>query len=258
MSKRLKAQAETRSRLTLWMGAGLALLSLACSSGIDAEKQRENAEYHYKLANGHFYQKEIVHALRELTECLKIEPDHPDAHHLMGFIFFGRKEHATAERHFRKALSLRGAFHEARANLGAVLLAMKRWQEAIEALGPLQNATLYSTPWLVHNNLGYAYEQLGQRSQALKHYRMSVFHNAKFCLGYNNLGALYRKMGQRDLAIDYLMRAIKRCEKYAEPHFHLGTIYEDLGRVRDARIEFKQCFDVAPESAVGRRCRMRM
>lgn len=236
----------------------LGMNTLGCTQGMDPEKRRAKAEFHYKLANTSFYDNKIVPALRDLTVCLEHEPNHPDAHHLMGFIFFGRREHAAAERHFRKALSLRKGFHEARANLGALLLATKRWREAIDVLKPLQDQTLYATPWLVHNNVGFAYHQLRKRSLALKHYRLAVFHNPKFCLGYNNLGALYKELGQEDMAIDYLTRATSRCKRYSEPHFHLGMIYQTQGRARDARREFGSCVTDAPESNFARRCRLRM
>ncbi len=239
-------------------GITLALVAPGCGSGLDAAKRRTKAEFHYKLANTAFYDNKIVAALRDLTVCLENQPDHPDAHHLMGFIFFGRREYASAERHLRKALELRGGFHEARANLGALLLATKRWREAIDVLGPLQDQTLYATPWLVHNNIGFAWHRLGKRSLALKHYRLAVFHNAKFCLGYNNLGALYKEMNHREMAVEFLMRATKKCKRYAEPHFHLGRIYEGEGRIREARREYGSCISDAPDSPFGRRCRRRM
>ena len=234
------------------------LAAAGCGVSDDVLKRQDDAEFHYKLGNGYFYDKEIVNALSELQQCLALSPDHPDAHHLMGFIFFGKKEYAQAETHFRKALSVRPGFHEARANLGALLVATHRWQEAIEALEPLESATLYPTPWLALNNIAYSYQKLKKTAPALKYYRLALFNNPKFCLGYNNLGALYKEMGQSDMAIDYLQRATARCKQYPEPHFHLGEIYLAEGRTQDARAEFSQCYKSAPESSVGRRCKVRM
>lgn len=232
--------------------------AVACSTGQNQFEKQKKAEFHYKLANNHFYDEQIVSALKELTACLKHSPEHPDAHHLMGFIFLGRKDYSRAERHLQKALKSRPGFHEARANLGVVMLHSRRYQEAVEVLTPLIDATLYATPWLLHNNIGFAYHQLGKSSKALKHYRQAIFHNPKFCLGYNNLGRLYKELNQRDLAVDYLTRAITRCDKYPEPHFHLGTIYQSEARYRDAQKSFSTCFKLAPESPYGRRCRVRM
>ncbi len=237
----------------------LVLLCLsACAAMSKDEDQAKKIDYHYRLANTSFYEHNIPGALRELTLCLKLDPKHADAHHLMGMIFFGRREYSESENHFRTALDLRPAFHEARNNLGAVLLAEKRWRDAVEVLKPLVGATLYGTPWLVHNNLGYAYHQLLKRRQAMHHYKQALFHNPKFCLGYANLGTLYGELGDEELAVDYLGRATEKCEKFAEPHFQLGRLYERIGEHATARAQYKQCYKDAPESPLGRRCRRRM
>ena len=241
----------------VWIGVSLALIVGGCGT-TGKTMDREKVEFHYKLANTSYYEHNMVGALKELTTVLEEDPEHPDAHHLMGFILFGRKEHASAERHFRKALTIRPGFLEARANLGALLLATRRWPEAISTLQPLVNANLYSTPWIVYNNMGYAYQKLRKHQKAQEQFRLALFHNPKFCLGYNNMGSLYKEMGQEDMAMEYLRSATEKCKKYAEPHFHLGEILDGLGRQAEARTEFGQCYQDAPESAFGRRCRRRM
>jgi len=237
--------------------ATIALLA-GCSAGPTRAQLDKKAEFHYKLANGYFYENQIVPALKELTECMKFDEDHPDAHHLFGFIFFGRKEHARAERHFRRALKVRTGFHEARSNLGALLLETRRWRDAIDVLEPLLSETLYSTPWVAHNNMGYAYHKLGKRTQALKHYRLALFHNQKFCKGYNNLGVLYKELGQLEDAIEKLASASTKCAVYAEPHFHLASIYESIGRRALAAQQLRSCVKDGPESTFGRRCQRRL
>lgn len=250
-------EAKVRCRQTFLIA--VIAMSLLASCAAESEQERiDQADFHYKLANGYFYENQIVMALRELTQSLELNPDHPDAHHLMGFVFFGRKEYATAERHFRKALTLRGGFHEARSNLAAVLMATRRWAEAITVLDPLLSETLYATPWVAHNNVAYCHAKLEHSSEALRHYRLAIMHNPEFCLGYNNLGALYQTLGQADLAIEYLERATARCGQYPEPHFHLGEIYAAMGELEQSRSAFRSCYQAAPQTPYGRRCRRRM
>ena len=164
----------------------------------------------------------------------------------------------SAETHFKKALEIRPAFHQARANFGALLLEQKRWQAAVDVIEPLVGATLYATPWVPYNNLGMAYEGLGQKRRALESFKMAVFHNPLFCLGLNNLGRLYRELHDTELAFDTLRRAGEKCAGYAEPHFHLGEMLEEQGRIVDARKEFEACYKGAPDSPLGMRCRRRL
>lgn len=238
--------------------AALCATLAGCGTGLSAQKKAEKATFHYKLANNYFHDHKVVPALHELKTCLEFDKDYPDAHFLRGFILFGRKEYAEAEDHFRHALKMRPAFHAARSNLGALLLATRRWAEAVDMLQPLVDATLYGTPWIVHNNLGFAWGKLGRVHKAEKHYKLALFHNQKFCLGYNNLGALYKERGHAEEALEFLNRAATQCARYSEPHFHMAEILEEQGRAAEARNQFMQCYKDAPDSAFGRRCRRRM
>jgi type IV pilus assembly protein PilF len=247
--------------LGVLLGSGAVVAGLSgCATGDEVIEKtpKEEADFHYKLANGYFYERQMPPALSELTVCLEKDPEHPDAHHLMGFIFFGRRDYISAEQHFRKALQIRPGFHQVRANLGALLLEQRRWQDAIEVIEPLVGATLYPTPWVPYNNLGMAYEGLSSKRQALENYKLAVFNNPAFCLGLNNLGRLYREMGDLDQATDTLLRATEKCKGYAEPHFHLAEIYEDRGMAAEARRAFDACYKAAPESPLGTRCRRRL
>ncbi len=240
--------------------AALAVLAISCTgcgTSSTAEK-RDKAEFHYKLANGHFYASEIVPAIAELKACMKFEPDHPDAHHLMGFIMFGRKEYARAERHFRKALEVRSGFHEARGNLGALLLQTRRYRDAIEVLMPLTEATLYRTPAVAHNNLGLANQHLGRLRKAMQHFKMAVFHNPKFCVAYTNMGVLQLKLDRKTDAQQWLEQATSRCKKYPEPHFHLGELFIKQRQTTLARAQYLECFQDGPETQVGRMCKRKV
>lgn len=239
----------------------LLVLLCACGTVPDGEIEKtpeEQAEFHYKLANGYFYEHQVPPALAELSMALEQNPDHPDAHHLLGFIYFGRKDFVSAETHFRRALELRPAFHQARANLGALLLEQRRWREAIDVIEPLVGASLYPTPWVPYNNLGTAYEGLGDRRKALEQYKMALFHQANFCLGLLNAGRMLRELGDLDPALDYFRRAIEKCKTFPDPHFQTAEILEERGQLLEARKEFQLCWKDAPESPLGMRCKRRM
>lgn len=252
---RLSPRQSLLTSLMLWLSLGCATTD---GGGGDTMSPKEKSDFHYKLANGYFYEHQIPPALAELTQSLEIDPGNPDAHHLMGFIFFGRKDFVSAETHFQKALQIRPGFHQARANLGALMLEQRRWQDAIEKLEPLVGATLYQTPWVPYNNIGIALENLGRRRESLESYRMAVFHNPVFCLGLNNLGRMQHVVGQSEQAVDTLRRATEKCKGYAEPHFTLGELFESRGDHGDARREFEACWKAAPESPLGGRCRRRL
>jgi len=245
------------------LGAALAVVLLtaalnACGTAAAAqEKTVDQADFHYQLANGYFYDRNTIAAMQECLAAIEINPNHPDAHHLLGFIYFGRKQYPEAIAEFQKAIAARERFYEAISNLGAVYLAQKRWDDAIAQYEQLTREQLYPTPSLAHVNLGWALYNLKRYSEALEHYKLALFLNPQLCLGYNNLGLLYEAMGEEDLALESLQMASEKCPKYAEPQFHLGRLLTRRGHVAEATRAFERCHELEPDSQLGRRCATR-
>lgn len=234
------------------LALGLALTACGEEEG---ETPAEKAEYHYKLASGDFSEQNIQKAIRELTEAIELKPDHAKAHHLLGFIYFGRHSWRKAEKHLRKAVSLDPDFRKAIANLGNLYLAMEEWEAAVPYFRKLLEDPRYETPYLAHNNLGWALYKLGRFDEARKHLDRAVFLNPKFCLGFNNSGRLYAHRGRTEKALEAFAEAVELCPDYAEPHYFLGRIHSGLSQPRRARKHFRKCRKLGKETSWGERCK---
>lgn len=235
--------------LMLW---GLSIVLTSCV-GPDQALKKES-EFHYKLANNFFYNKNVPSALKELYDVLKLDPKHAKAHHLLGFIYFGRRDHVRALKHLQTAVTLDPEFHDAVANLGALYMAKERWNDAIPYFEQLLNLPLYRTPYLAQNNLGWCLFKLGRHKEAQRYMELSVFYKPKFCLGYNNIGRLHTVTGETKHAIEAFHKALKYCPKYVEPNYFLGRIYRALGVAKKARDFFTRCHGLGPDSPFGRKC----
>ena len=250
-------------RWLVWLAllalAGAAVATLGGCSGAAAEerKKREQSEFHYKLAVGYFHAQNIDLAIRELVRAFDFDPENPDARYLYGFILFGRKRLEEAAENFRRALLRNPKFFAARNHLGVTYLELERFHEAIEVIEPLLKAPLYTTPYLAHNNMGWAYLRLGNLRNAEKHLRMAVFINPKFCLGYRNLGLLSKE--QRDIpqAIRHLEDATRLCPKFAAAWWELGELLSERDMER-AQSAFRACRQIEGNSMLGRRCAARI
>ena len=88
-----------RTRLLTSSLVALLLLSACPEQVVD---MADDAEYHYKLANNFFYDKNVPSALQELYRTIELDAKHAKAHHLLGFIYFGRKEYARSLKHQKK------------------------------------------------------------------------------------------------------------------------------------------------------------
>lgn len=237
------------------MGACLALaFCLGCVTGPDAREQaRAKAEYHYKLGNGYYGESNFGGALAELTRALELAPDHGQSHNLLGLVFMARREFYEALDHLKRAAVLRPKDLGTRNNLGVAYLALCRWKEAADLYDDLVRQPLYATPWVAHNNLGWALWKQERRSDAIGHFRKAVFFNPSFCVAYNNLGLAYLEEARYDEAEGALRQALSAeptCGlSYAEPHLHLARLRVRQDRGDEACAELATCLRKAPPGA---------
>ncbi len=239
---------------TLLLFPLVALFLFGCTGDSKQAKRDKDAEFYYSLSVNNFYAQNSQAALKELDSCFRLNPDHLKAHNLAGLIYLGRKQFTDALTHLEKALSLDPEYHEARANLGAVYMAMNDWNRAIAILSPLLHERLYPTPYLVENNIGWAYFKLGNMLQAEQHLKRALFVNNKFCLAYSNLGVVHKKLGRTEDALLDFNEAIKRCPDFVEPYYRVGIILQGKGEFKEAEKRFKQCERMGGENFYGRRC----
>ncbi|MFH1529580.1 MAG: tetratricopeptide repeat protein [Pseudomonadota bacterium] len=238
----------------------LALIALlvSCSSSKGENPLEKKSDYHFKLGTNCYLNQDVPGALAELYKAIELNPGNANAHHMLGFIYMGRRQHSEALKHISYAVELDPKFHEARANMGALLLAMEDWQGAIDYLMPLTHEPLYPTPYLVNNNIGWAYYKLKKYPLAEKYLKMAILLNPKMCLAYNNIAMVQEVRRQTEAAIEAYSEATKLCPDYQEPLFHLGVLYQNLSRPADALKTLQKCVKLDPDGQYGRRCKQRL
>lgn len=247
---------------TLLMIVAAGLLATACGAPQAGRRTVEKtpaqkAEYRYKLAAGLVHEGKPIAALKELDTALRLAPDHARSHYLKGFIFLGRRNYTEALIHVRRAIDLDPKLYEAQSALAGIYIALHRWREAIDASEPLLADSLYPSPWLAHNNAGWAWYQLGNTAKATHHLSQATFLKPGFCLGYYNLGIILKEQRRLEEARLNLLQARKNCPKHAQTHLELGGVHEAMGQLAEARAAYLECQEIATGSMLGERCRAR-
>ncbi len=241
----------------------LALVMLACGGSREAEKKaREDADYHYNLAYGYYFDRtagtNADAALVEVRLALKAKEDHVNAHMLTGLIHLGNRQYLKAERHFKRCLELDTGFLKCANNLGTTYLQMERWDEAIEVFQGLLASNEYGRPGIALNNLGWAYYKKGERRMAFDRIQRAKAKDPRLCPPYNNLGLIYYEDGNFRKAEKSFEKAVEKCPGYAEAHFHLGRLQLRSTRVDEARRSFQKCLKFGGESPLAERCEERL
>lgn len=233
-------------------------MGTTCSSNDKEKADQAKSDYHYKLGVNYYMDNNITAALAELYQSLGFNEQNAKSHHMLGFIYLGRRQYSDSLKHLARAVELDPKFFEARSNYGALMLAMENWDQAIELLSPMLNEPLFPTPYLLHNNLGWAYFNLKKYALAEKSFKMALFLNPKMCLAYNNLGMVHEQQRKYQDAQDAYSEAVKSCPGYQEPLFHMAVMLQNLNRPEDARVLFEKCVKISPDAMYGRRCRGRL
>lgn len=132
-----------------------------------------------------------------------------------------RNQIAEARDYLKRALLIKPSLCAARANLGDVLIKLKKTQEGItwvkkaECLGPLRYRLRY----------GYALLSIGDAKHALEQFRLGLKANPTNARIIFGLAMSYELIGDDQQAIENYKRALKYKAKWKMPLFYLGRQY---------------------------------
>jgi predicted TPR repeat methyltransferase len=149
----------------------------------------------------------IDEALAACLQILQREPDHADACHLAGILFFQLGQAESAIDWLRRAIALDPARALFQSNLGNVLRLQGRIEDALAAY----RRSVEADPRFAegHFNLAAFLEELGNQDEALAGYRRALHANPAFVEAHNNLGSLLARKGLLHQAVFHHCQALR-------------------------------------------------
>jgi tetratricopeptide (TPR) repeat protein len=105
---------------------------------------------------------------------------------------------------------------------------------------------------LACNNLGNALRLLGEKEQALAHFRRAVEIDPTLAEGHSNLGQLLLEQKQLDEALPHCREALRLRPHFAEAHSNLGNVLREMNRLDEARRCYAEALRLDP--AIGMVC----
>jgi tetratricopeptide (TPR) repeat protein len=216
-------------------------------------------------------------------QVLAVEPNNPDALHLLGVIASQNKQHTKAADLIRRAIAVKpgaaefynslaivmrrlGRLEEAEAayrgslrlnpnafevhhNLGMCLAKQNRWEQAVSSYS--KAIALCPDRGEVYANLGAAHAALGHYDEAVTAYQKALLLKPDFAETLNNLGNTYLEQGKLDLALASLQKAVTLDPERAEFHTNLGVAFDKLGRFDEALAAHERAIELRPELATA-------
>lgn len=168
----------------------------------------------------------------------------PDTIFAMALQCHGAGKLPEAERYYREVIAI-AENAEAYSNLGIVLKAMGRLDEAVAAY----RSAIRIRPQFAgaYFNLGNALNGKGLFDEAIAAYRHAVALRPNYAEAYCNLGGVLKDRGLAREAVQACMKAIEARPEYAEAHSNLGNALKADGRYDEAMEAYKVAIRLRPD-----------
>jgi tetratricopeptide (TPR) repeat protein len=246
---------------------------LGCAGGPD-EQAIHRSEAEFNLAVGLIEEHNFGAAFQHLDESISLDPDNAEAHLLLGNLYLFREDwaHAEAQLHEAVAANTRlgtsgrpALVGEAENSLGVVYIQSDRLPEAVEQLRAATGDLMYRTPHLAWGNLGWAYYEQQNYSEALSALQQAVSLQPQFCNGWYRIGQVDYAMGAAGTdaegfvhADDALTHALENtaeeCQALQDAWLLRGQTRQRLGRHDDSVQDLERCVELNQETTAGQQC----
>ncbi len=219
------------------------------------EKQEGLAAFYRLRAKGRLQANDTVGAGRMLAKAEKLDPDSGETQVLVGEVFRREGNPDEAEARYRRALALKPDLTEAHLNLGLVLAARGRLEEAIQEFRIAALDPDFAHRDLAHDNIGQLRLEQGDLDGAERAFREAVAFNDRWARSQANLGQVLYLKGDLLGAAESLARAIQLDPKHVEARYRLALTFIRMGRRAEAVAELRSVVRLAPEGPFAKDAR---
>jgi len=190
----------------------------------------------------------LPEALAELERALTIEP-RPEAHYLMGVIYWHQGKTDRAVSALRLAVAAEPRYADAHETLGSVLKEKRDWAGASASLR--RAIAIRPAVHALHYTLGQVLQLSGDERGARAEFdeaerlrqRAALEHEA---LVWTTVGIQKASAGDLTGALSSLRRATSVFDAYAPAHYQTGLVLQRLGQREAARASFERARTLNP------------
>jgi tetratricopeptide (TPR) repeat protein len=174
----------------------------------------------------------LEQALAAYEQVVQLQPGHFDALHHIGILAWQAGAYGMAEQFLQAALAVDAQVSSAHGNLGNVLKAAGRHEDALASYA--RALALDEANADAHYNRANTLRALGRFEEALAGYDRAVALQPDDAQAWNNRAVVLETLGRYDAALDSLDAVLARNPAHAEAHDNRGNVLARLGRFEEA------------------------
>jgi predicted O-linked N-acetylglucosamine transferase (SPINDLY family) len=182
--------------------------------------------------------------------CQKLVTDNPrdtDARYLHGRCLAGLGRWRDAASEFRRVLAVHSGFFPAMVDLGIAETLDGNYRDARPLLERAR--AMDPRPAELHFGLGLCCLGFGDNLGAAHAFRNAIERNPEFPDAFNNLGVAYDRLGQLAEAREAFRQALRLHPDHADAHRNLGDVSSRLGDAAPAAAAFRRAAELRPADA---------
>lgn len=176
---------------------------------------------------------------------LRVQPEHPDALHLLGVIALQYRDYMQAVTLIDKAISIipnNAAFYS---NRGLALQELKQIEAAIASYN--QAIAIDPNYADAYCNRGSALNNLNQFEQAIASYDQAIAVKPDYADAYYNRGCVLHDLGHLEAALTSYNQAITIQPKHASAYCNIGNVLKILEQPERALASYDQAISIQPD-----------
>lgn len=207
----------------------------------------QTADQFVQTGLAHHQAGRLEQANSAYQQALSLNPNHPDALHLLGMLAHQVGDHEFAADLINLALHATPNSAVFLCNLGNVLQAQGKHAEAIQSFR--KAIAIDANNAVLHFNLACALQTQKQLSAAAACYRQAITLAPQHIESHSNLGHTLQAQGKLDLALESFQRALNIAPDLPEMHFNLGAALSQQGKLDDAIESYRRALTLFPDYA---------
>jgi Tfp pilus assembly protein PilF len=236
----------------------LCAVVLSSAPSVRAAEKAGDGETNFNVGLGHLRERRPAAALEEFKKAVKLNGSNPYFQKGLGLAYTQLGKYPEAVAAFRKALELNPYYVDVRNDLGtALILSGKRPEGRDEFLKAFNDAT-NPTPELSARNLGQAYLEENNFTEAVNWFQTTLNRNKAVADAYLGLADAWFGLGKPQEAIPTLEVGNKEFPNHLGILVNLAEAYYRAGRFNEARGRFEEVTRKDPAGEAGRQAAERL